>query len=360
MEYYIFATNNCNLNCQYCSVLLKTSENNIPLEPVYSLEALNTFIHNTQVKLNDTHAELVFFGGEPTLNYPFIRDVICSQCIESQRPYTFTYVLHTNGLELGNIPNDILSSISAIMLSINYDKIPHNHLNEGYFRVVADAIMTIRRKKQIPIIGRMTITEETSLFSEIALLNGFFDAIYWQIENCYQFKNFNQFYESYKYELTLVFNSWLKYLERGFLLNYIPFIASASFANNKEKTSDFCCGYNRSMIYVQTNGDCYTCAEDMTTKHNLVGSIESGFQFDGFGFNDTKCLDCKYVQICKGRCGRMHREFDPSHTNEYCMLNKIMFDLILENLPLINKLIKKWGLSIAMEDPIFHYTEYTP
>lgn len=360
MEYYIFATNDCNLNCQYCSVLLKTSENNIPLEPVYSLEALNTFIHNTQVKLNDTHAELVFFGGEPTLNYPFIRDVICSQRIESQQPYTFTYVLHTNGLELGNIPNDILSSISAIMLSINYDKIPHNHLNEGYFRVVADAIMTIRRKKQIPIIGRMTITEETSLFSEIALLNGFFDAIYWQIENCYQFKNFNQFYESYKYELTLVFNSWLKYLERGFLLNYIPFIASTCFANSKEKPSDFCCGYNRSMIYVQTNGDCYTCAEDMTTKHNLVGSIESGFQFDGFGFNDTKCLDCKYVQICKGRCGRMHREFDPIHTNEYCMLNQIMFDLILENLPRINKLVQKWGLSIAMDDPIFHYTEYTP
>lgn len=61
MEYYIFATNKCNLNCQYCSVLLKTVENSIPLEPIYSLEALNAFIHNTQVKLHDKQAELVFF-----------------------------------------------------------------------------------------------------------------------------------------------------------------------------------------------------------------------------------------------------------------------------------------------------------
>lgn len=360
MEYYIFATNDCNLNCRYCSVLLRTFENDIPLKPIYSLDALNAFIYNTQMKFHDAHAELVFFGGEPTLNYPFIRDVIYSQRINSQLPYKYTYVLHTNGLELGNVPNDILNSISAIMLSINYDKIPHNRLNEGYFRVVSDAIITIRRRKQIPIIGRLTITEETSLFSEIALLNGFFDAIYWQIENCYQFKNFKQFYESYKYELTLVFNSWLQYLERGFLFNYIPFIASACFANNKENPKDFCCGYNRSMIYVQTNGDCYTCAEDMTTKHNLVGSIESGIQFESFGFNDTKCFNCQYVQICKGRCGRMHREFEPYHTNEYCMLNQIMFDLILENLPKINELVQKWGLSIAMEDPLFHYTEYTP
>ena len=71
-------------------------------------------------------------------------------------------------------------------------------------------------------------------------------------------------------------------------------------------------------------------------------------------------LNCTYAQLCKGRCGRMHREFDPSHTNEYCMLNQIMFDLILENLTRINEFVQKWELSIAMEDPIFHYTEYTP
>lgn len=360
MEYYIFATNDCNLKCQYCSVLLEASEKNIPLEPVYSLDALNKFIYNTQVQFHDTHAELVFFGGEPTLNYPFIRDVIESQLCQEDLPYTYTYVLHTNGLELRNIPDDILNSISAIMLSINYDKIPHNRLNEGYFRVVADAIMTIRRKKPLPIIGRMTITEETSLFSEVALLNGFFDAVYWQIESCYHFKNYSDFYENYRYELTLVFNLWLQYLERGFLLNYIPFIASACFANNKEIPSDFCCGYNRSIIYVQTNGDCYTCAEDMTTKRNLVGSISTGFQFDDFSFSDTKCLNCNYVYMCRGRCGRMHREFDSTHTNEYCMLNQIMFDLILENLAKINGFVQKWGLSLAMEDPIFHYTEYTP
>lgn len=62
------------------------------------------------MNLQDAHAELVFFGGESTLNYLLIRDVISSQRVNSQQPYTYTYVLHSNGLELGNIPNDILST----------------------------------------------------------------------------------------------------------------------------------------------------------------------------------------------------------------------------------------------------------
>lgn len=360
MEYYIFVTNNCNLNCKYCSVLIKNEERHIPNEPIYSLAELNSFIYQTQIKYNDNCADIVFFGGEPTLNYPYIRAIIESQEKVQKVPYKFRYMLHTNGLELGNIPNDILLHINTIMLSINYDMIPHSQLNDGYFKKITDSINTIRRKKNIPIIGRLTITEKTSLYSELALFNVMFDAIYWQIENCYSFNNYSKFYDSYNYELNLVFDLWMSYLNRGIVLNIIPFIAAVNFAQSKEIPSLFCCGYNDSIIFIQTDGACYTCAEDMTSTNNLIGTISTGVTFDNFSIKDTKCVSCEYSYICKGRCGRMHREFKEEHINEYCKLNKLLFDLITSNIAEISAAIQNHGISIDLNDTIYHYTEYTP
>lgn len=360
MEYYVFVTNACNLNCEYCSVLIKNEKHNIPKEPIYSLDELNSFINQIQIKYNDDCADIVFFGGEPTLNYSYIRTVIESQESLQEVPYKFKYMLHTNGLELGIIPDDILFRINTIMLSINYDMIPHAQLNNGYFKQIADSINIIRHKRNIPIIGRLTITENTSLYSEIALFNVMFDAIYWQIENCNSFQNYSKFYDSYCYELKLVFDLWMSYLRKGVVLNLIPFVAAINFAQQKEVPSSFCCGYNNSIIFIQTDGLCYTCAEDMTSTHNLIGSITEGITFDAFGINNTKCSLCEYVYICKGRCGRMHKEFQLEHIEEYCKLNKFMFDLIISNIKEISLIIQKYNLSLDINETMYHYTEYTP
>lgn len=254
MEYYIFISNDCNLNCNYCSILLKKGKCNIPQEPAFSVAELNNFIDKTQRKYNDKSADIVFFGGEPTLNYPFIEKIISSQDSKFEKPYEYHYMLHTNGLLLGEIPDNILKHLDSIMLSINYDKIPRLKLNEGYFKTIINSVRIVKQRKPIPIVARLTITEETSLYSEIALFNPFFDAVYWQIENNYQFKDFKAFRDSYKYELTLCFNIWLNYLKRGIMLRLIPFLAATYFFVNEHNSDVFCCGYNNSMVYVQTNG----------------------------------------------------------------------------------------------------------
>ena len=360
MEYYIFITNDCNLNCKYCSVLLRTTEHTIPNHPVYSIDELSHFIYNTQISNRDECADIVFFGGEPTLDYPYIREIIQSGKEQLTPSFKVRYMLHTNGLLLGDIPEDILLQIETVMLSINYNMVPHCNLDDGYFKTLTDSIRTIKRKKSIPVIGRLTITEDTSLYSEIALFHNFFDAVYWQLENCDYFSDYNKYYNTYKYELELSFNLWLAYLKKGILLKFIPFIASACFALNKEIPDSFCCGYNSSIVFIQTNGNCYTCAENMTTSNNLIGNLQDGIQFENFGLEDTKCASCEYIHMCKGRCGRMHKEFSENHIKEYCDLNKYLFDLILRELPVIKSSIDLFGLSLEMNDPIYHYTEYTP
>ena len=360
MEYYIFASNDCNLNCSYCSVLLNTETGNMPKEPIYSFEQLNRFIQNTQNKYNDPIADIVFFGGEPTLNYNFIEKLISFQSSIICTSFKYHYMLHTNGLLLDKIPDSILNKLDSIMLSINYEKVPHFNLDNGYFKLIIDSVRIIKQRKPLPIVARLTITEKTSLYTEIALLNPFFDAIYWQIENKYMFNDFNSFYSAYTYELSVTFNMWFEYLKRGVLLQLIPFISSAFNLTHEHKENSFCCGYNCSMIYIQTNGTCYTCAEDMTSNKNLIGNINEGFIFDSFDLNDTRCKFCDYLSLCMGRCGRMHKEFCDKHIIEYCKLNKVLFDMIKENINEIQKYCKKHNIKLDLNNPVYHYTEYTP
>lgn len=358
MEYYVFISNDCNLNCEYCSIMVNCKKENIPNEPIYKLYELFKFITHVQLKYNNNEAKIIFFGGEPTLNYKFILNII-EYANNHSFDYTIKFMLHTNGLLLNNIPLNILKNLEMIMLSINYDKIPKYNLYNGYFKSIADGILFIKRLSNIPIIARLTITEETSLYTAVMQIHPFVDYLYWQLENCYKFDNYDKFYNSYKYELNLLMDTWMKYLKKGILLRFIPFIANVNFLNNKMDTIDFCCGYNTSMIYIQTNGNCFTCAEDFTSSKNYIGSIYTDIQFSDFSLCNTICLNCEYKNICKGRCGRMHREFDDSHIVEYCNLNKIQFDFFKENFNLIMNTCKENNISIEMTE-LFSYTEYTP
>ena len=106
---------------------------------------------------------------------------------EELSKYNLKFVLHTNGLRLDILPKNILNELALIMFSINYEKIPHHILYPSYFSTIIDNALAIKKRKQIPIIARLTVTEETSIFTELLQISNFFDYIYWQIENCSNF-----------------------------------------------------------------------------------------------------------------------------------------------------------------------------
>ena len=122
MEYFVYMTNDCNLNCKYCSVLLDCEKNNLPIKPTYNYEELITFIKNTQIQVNDDEISIYFFGGEPSLEYDDIERFI-SIAKEELSEYCLKFVLHTNGLRLDVLPESILNELTLIMFSINYEKL---------------------------------------------------------------------------------------------------------------------------------------------------------------------------------------------------------------------------------------------
>lgn len=146
------------------------------------------------------------------------------------------------------------------------------------------------------------------------------------------------------------------------MLKYIPFMAVLKFLFFHDRNdNEFSCGYSRGMIYIQTNGKCYACSDNVEGNIHYMGDIFKGVSLPGHKLSEFRCNGCSYRSICMGRCGRMHIEFSKEHINDYCQMNQAMFNLFLDNKLLLEGLIKKYPFfKSELEHWILEYTEFTP
>lgn len=359
MEYYIYISNDCNLGCSYCSVLFDTKKHGIPLTSSYTFEDLEKFINRTQKELNDDVADIYFFGGEPTMRYDIIEKLIST--MNKPHDYAVNYIMHSNGLLLSQIPEGVLENLHLALVSINYEKIFKNNQITSYLDKICLAVRSLKKNKDIPVIGRFTISENTSLYTECSMMVNYFDYIYWQMDNCNFFNKPLQYVKQYKSDIERLFEYWTSFLKVGVFLNFVPFITAINrFLYDTEIPTQYYCGYGYSMIYIQTNGKCYACCDSVESETHLIGNIYTGITFPTINLSETKCCNCLYFRICGGRCGRMHKEFEDSHIREYCEMNIHMFSLIEKALPMIKDLILQFPeYEEKIKNPIFAYTEYT-
>lgn len=362
MEYFVYMTNDCNLHCQYCSVLLDCKKADLPIKPSYSSVSLANFIQKTQQENEDSDVNIYFFGGEPSLEYPAMQKLVL--CLKQLLPnyLTVRFILHTNGLLLSQIPEDLLDELSLIMFSINYEKIPKYNLSNSYFSTVIENAIAVKKHSGIPMIARLTITEKTSLYTEVLQVSNFFDLVYWQIENCKQFQDFSLFYETYCFEIERTFDYWLQYLKSGFMIRLVPFMAVLKFMFFPDRPdSEFSCGYSRGMIYIQTDGNCYACSDNVELGVHHIGDIETGVTLKHLSLNTFRCAKCIYRRLCMGRCGRMHIEFSNQHISEYCRMNQFMFKLFDQNRSELEDTLQKYPmLKNELNSWLLEYTEFTP
>lgn len=359
MEYYIYVTNDCNMNCKYCSVLFDTQKYGVPMKPQYSLDELERFITKTQKNLNEEVADIYFFGGEPTVDYEQIEKII--DALDKPHSYKINYIMHTNGLLIPKAPIHILKKIDLTLLSFNYELIYKNGHITSYFGQMLESIEHIKSIKRIPIIGRITVSPNTSLFTECCLISNFVDYVYWQIDNCKSVDNLSFYQEQYKNDISLLLKYWINCLEKGIFIRFVPFMSAVrNILVEPDIPSKFYCGYGSSMIYIQTNGKCYACCDNVSTDSHYIGDIYDGIHFSEHGINNTICSDCTYLKLCGGRCGRMHKDFTTERVQQYCELNQYMFNLILENMDRIKDTISKYpDFYDKIMDPMISYTEYT-
>ena len=170
VELQLYTTLQCNLQCTYCSEAVGDMVNSQG-KVSYSPEALDRFI---RTHLAAKEVVVTFYGGEPTLNIPFMHELMA-------RYPEYRYQLQTNGTLLNRLPDEILTRLSNILVSIDGgEATTDGYRGKGVFRKVTKNLARIRGKVQGSMTARVTWHGADTSFEEIDGLFESFDYVYFQ------------------------------------------------------------------------------------------------------------------------------------------------------------------------------------
>ncbi len=170
VELQLLTTLRCNLKCTYCSIAegeVLGSQGNV----TYSLDTLDAFI---RTHLADLETYVTFYGGEPTLNRPFMQAVM-------ERYPQFRFQLQTNGTLLDDLPDGMLSRLSNILVSIDGgEKTTDGYRGRGIYRQVVKNLGKVRDRVVGTTTARVTWSNDDISFEELDELAHTFDYLYFQ------------------------------------------------------------------------------------------------------------------------------------------------------------------------------------
>jgi len=93
----LFISQSCNLQCRYCFAHPAVEDKNVYMSRDVAFKAVNLLLEQERGR----YCEIDFFGGEPLLNFPLIRDVVAyARAAGCRRGKEFTFTLTTNALLL--------------------------------------------------------------------------------------------------------------------------------------------------------------------------------------------------------------------------------------------------------------------
>ena len=170
VELQLLTTLTCNLKCTYCSLGVGDmvgSQGKVS----YTSEMLDAFIKK---HLSEHEVYVTFYGGEPTLNLDFIKEIMA-------RYPTFRFQLQTNGTLLDNLPDSVLSNLSNILISIDGgEEITDGFRGRGIYRQVVKNAEAVRDRLAGTFTARVTWSSEEPSFEELDELANSFDYVYFQ------------------------------------------------------------------------------------------------------------------------------------------------------------------------------------
>ncbi|MEF8879500.1 MAG: radical SAM protein [Candidatus Thermoplasmatota archaeon] len=356
MDYYIYVTKSCNLNCDYCCENQEWSQIqgfDQVNKPKYEISELIYFILKNREITGDKDVQILFYGGEPLLNQSWIKDFI-----KRTEEYDFGYTLFTNGTLLSQTDKYILKKIDYLFLSIDgTEDINDRFRGKGnYIRVVKN-LFSIKSHFYGKTLAMMTITPYNSIYESVLNLTENFDYIYWKLLSSNKLENVKQFKRSYDRGLDLLIDYWISNLEQGRVKGIIPFLAITSSLLGGAKHENFRCNCGDILVSIDTDGSCYSCDELVEDKFK-IGSIYGSINQKKISHAD-RCKDCEYRYVCGGRCPKEDLLLPKEVSEFHCKLTKMLIKKIISNLPRVRKLIDK-GL-IKREDFDFpHMTSEIP
>jgi len=355
MEYYIYITKECNLNCSYCSNMPRRKNKS----NTKSLREIADFILGDIKKEGHQNNNVVFYGGEPLLNQKFIKDFI-----KKTKGNDLTYLSFTNGTMLDRIDSYLLNELNALCVSIDGEHRIHDKFRgRGTYEKIIENMYKIRSKFKGQTIARLCFVPGSSIYSSVLSVVNWFDHVHWQIENnANKHENLDECLNDYSRDLDLLIAFWVNHLKEGIMKNIIPFQAITSSILFKRKCNNFRCGAGSKLMAIDTDGKCFVCDDLIGTKRFCVGDIWGGVnhgKIKEIGRN-VFCRQCKIINICGGRCFRAWEEF-PEKIPFYCTATNLLVNKLKKRVPEIKELIGKGIISKKeLKNPVIEFTEQIP
>lgn len=309
MNYTLYLTEKCNLNCKYCFEKQKG-------EKELTFDDIKT-IMDREVKFGSKSCVLTFFGGEPLLKKDLIFDIVnYANKLEKENKIKFKYSITTNGtlidekfLKLAK-ENDFLIGYSLDGNKETQNKNRINYNGDGTYDIVFEnaqkLLKSVKKVVAMPVITKnnyMDMTKNVEHLFEIGFkaINCAFDyTANWQDEDLPILKN----------EYLKLADMYYERLKKGEKIYLQPFDNKIS-DYIKEQDCNEKCMLGLKHVEVSSGKKIYPCTQFVGREEYEIGNIETGIdnskrknlikklQTDE---NDI-CKECKIKKRCKHTCG---------------------------------------------------------
>ena len=308
----------CNLGCRYC---FANEPNYLQRDPNSLLMSKQTARHSVDYLVNASPDQkeytLIFFGGEPLLNFEVMQSTIeyCSQIKEKR----FLFSVTTNGTLLTPEINEYLyQNRVSVMISLDGTKQGHDRNRPfrdgtGSWDVIVHNLARLSEDARANLAVRATISDTSvHLFDIYKELRSYGFRSVTISEVCpnsgsmpiFPAEQVAQWKEQYL-ELAEAILEDANSLE-GIEFRNIKRIVEVLFYGHR---SYYCCSTGLNAFYVAPDGALFPCMRLITeNSENQLGTLEAGVEqdqlmrFKANNIFERDCKDCWARYLCGGLC----------------------------------------------------------
>ena len=350
MLWLVLTTGRCNLSCDYCGGSFPKEV--VPWGVKYDISKLKRNIER------DPNATVIFYGGEPLLNYRFIMQVMDN--IKAKR-----WGIQTNGIAVKLLPEKYWRRMNVALLSIDgREEVTDKHRGRGVYKVVVKHAEYLKRLG-VETIARMAVTQDSDIYEEVMHLLSLkvFDKVHWQLNVIWSERwDFETWaYSSYLPGVKRLMDYFMSELRKGRVVKIVPFLGVIS-AHFFKKYRGVACGAGYESVAVSTDGRVLSCPIAVREKWAELGTLDS-FRL----LNDPlpeECKACEFRDYCGGRCLYAIREkyWGEEGFRIVDEVTKEYLRIVLSHIDEIKELVKEGVIKLEdlKYDPTEDSTEVIP
>ncbi len=316
MHLTLHLTGQCNFRCSYCYA----EKNPVDMSFETAQKAIQMSLRMLEEKQSDSSLGIVFFGGEPLLRKPLIREIMtyCKR-IETETKRPFHFKMTTNGMLLDEaFLTDPLTS--QIMIALSHDGIPaahdaHRHDVGGHpTSQKLDPVIDLLLKHQPYALVMQVVSPDTVPYYAQSVRYhyacGFRYLIYTlDFKADWNDKSFKDLAKQYK-ELAEWYETMTLKEKKFYFSPFDKKIASHIFP---EECNGERCDFGKRQVSVAATGRIFPCIQfvgDGSDSRFCIGDVETGIDqkrsaklyFENFA-EKASCFDCAIKERCNQYCG---------------------------------------------------------